>query len=125
MPIPRVDADDDSAPMMGGGMPREFGVAQRRRTKRHAIDAERQPVLDRSSVANPAAELDPQIDGATDRRHGRSVDRAAGDSAIEVDDVQPGKAGLCEMMGLRLGIPVENGGTRHFAADQADAGAIL
>ena len=62
------------------------------------------------------------LDGAV---AGRSVNAAAGDSAIEVDDVQPGKAGLCEMMGLRLGIPVENGGTRHFAADQADAGAIL
>ena len=100
-PVPRVDADDDPARVIGGGMPHKPGIAQRRGAEHHAVDAERQPMLDRGAVADPAAELDRQIDGPADRRNRRAVHRAAGEGAVKIDDMQPGEAGICEMASLR------------------------
>ena len=39
--------------------------------------------------------------------------------------MQPGEAGICEMASLCRGIPVEDGGACHIAADETHAGAVL
>ena len=49
----------------------------------------------------------------------------AGEGAVEIDDMQPGKSRLGEMPGLRGRIGVEDGRARHLAAHQADAGAAF
>src|SRR5262249_28362388 len=124
-PVARIDADDDPARMSDGGIPYERGVAQRRRPQHDAVDPEHQPVLDRRTVADSAAELDWEIDGAADCRHGGAVPRMASDRTVEVDDVQPGKTGVGEIPRLRRRIPVEDSGARHIAADEAHAGALF
>ena len=110
---------------VGGGAPHQFGVARGCGTQHDAINPERQPVLDCGAVADAATELDAQIDGTADRRYRCAIDRAAGDGAVEVDEVQPGETGLSEMTRLRRGIPVEDSGGRHVAMDEAHAGAVL
>ena len=49
----------------------------------------------------------------------------AGKGAVKVDNVQPGEAGLGKMARLRGGIPIEDSGARHLAADETHAGAVL
>ena len=44
--------------------------------------------------AEPAAELDRDIDRGTDLRNGLAIDRSPCDGAVEIDDVQPLRAGL-------------------------------
>ena len=111
--------------MIGGGVPHELGIAQRRGAEHDTVDAERQPLFDRGAVADAAAQLDPQIDRAADLCHRPAIPRAAGKGGVEIDDVQPVEAGVREVPGLRRGIPVEDRGARHIAADEAHAGAVL
>src|SRR5581483_2296347 len=87
-----VDADDDPPGMGGGGAPDQIGLAQRRGAEHDAVDAEIEPGGDRGGVADAAAELDFDADGAADRPHRRAVDRCAGKGAVEIDDVEPGEA---------------------------------
>src|SRR6516165_7014966 len=82
-------------------------------------------MIDHSTVANPAAELDPQIDGTADGFNRAAVDRAPGDGAVEIDDMQPRESGLGELTGLRDRVQVEYRGARHVAAEETYAGAVL
>jgi len=106
-------------------MPHKTRIAQRRGAQHHTVDAERQPMLDRAAVANPAAELDRQIDGIADCCNRRAVHRAAGEGAVKVHDVQPHEAGICKMASLSRRIPVEDSSACHIAADEAHTGAAL
>ena len=90
--------------MIGGGAAHQLRVAQRGGAEHDAVDAERQPAFDRVAVADAAAELDPQIDRVADRLDRLAIDRAAGKGAVEVDDMQPGKAGFGKAPRLRGGI---------------------
>ena len=126
MPVARIDADDDPAGMIGGGVAHQRRVAQRRRPEHDAVDAERQPALDRGAVADPAAELDlgdRRRCGSPSRRR-RSCERPAKapSRSTTCSQVKPASA---KCAGLRRGIPVEHGGARHIAADEAHAGAVL
>src|SRR5258708_29165501 len=89
------------------------------------MEAEAEPIVDRGAVGDAAAELDLEADGAADRAHRRAVDRMPGEGAVEIDDMQPGKAELGEMPGLPRRVLAEHGRGRHVAADEADAGATL
>ncbi len=82
-------------------------------------------MVDRGALADAAAELDMQIDGLADRGHRGAIDRMAGEGAVQVDDVQPFKAGIGKIPGLRRRIVVEHDRARHFAADQAHAFAVF
>ena len=110
MPVARIDTDGDRTGMIRGGAAHQFGIAQRGGAEHDAIDAERQPLLDRVAVADAAAELDSQIDRVADRPDRLAIDRAAGEGAVEVDDMQPGEAGFGKFPGLRGGIRAEYGG---------------
>src|SRR6516162_10794903 len=81
--------------------------------------------MDRSTVADPAAELDPQIDGTADGFNRRPIYRAPGDGTVEIDDMQPSKSSLGKLAGLCDGVAVENRGARHIAAEEPHAGAVL
>jgi len=111
--------------MVAGGAAHQFRVAQRCSAENDAVDAERQPALDRVAVTDAAAELDPQINRAADRLCYIAIDRGAGKSPIEVDDVQPGKAGFGKSPGLRDRIAIEHRCARHVAAHETNAGPIL
>jgi len=111
--------------MIGSGLSYKLGISECRSAEHDAIDAERQPMLDRSAIANPATELHSQTDSTADRRHRCTVQRAPRDRAVEVDDVQPGEAGIGELPSLRRGIAVEDRGGCHIAADEAHANAVL
>ena len=56
-----------------------------------------------------------------DRLDRGAVDRAAGEGAVEVDDVQPVEAGVGEGARLRGRVGAEDGGARHVALLEADA----
>ncbi len=66
-----------------------------------------------------------QIDGLADCGDRLAIDRAPGEGAVQIDDMQPPEARFREPARLRRGIVVEHGGARHLAADQAHAFAVL
>src|SRR6185312_16820330 len=72
-----------------------------------------------------AAELHPEPDRTADRLDRRAVDRAAGEGAVEIDDMQPRKTERGKRPRLRGGIVVEHRRARHVAAQQPHAGAAL
>ena len=82
-------------------------------------------MIDRGAVADAAAELHLEVDGVADRPHRLTVDRTAGEGAVEIDDVQPGKTQIGEQLGLRCRVVVEHGGAPHLAAHQPHASAAL
>ena len=125
VPVARVDADGDCPGVVRSGAAHQIGIAQGGGAEHDAVDAERQPLVDRAAVADAAAELHSQIDRGADRLDRFAVDRAAGEGAVEVDDMQPREAGFGELPSLGGGIRVEHGGARHIAAEEANAGAIL
>ena len=59
-----VDADGDAAGMGGGGAADELGVAEGRGAEDDAGDPLAEPALERGAVADAAAELDRDFDGA-------------------------------------------------------------
>ena len=67
----------------------EIGIAHRGGAEDDAGDLACQPALDRRHVADAAAELHRQVGRGEDRLDRGAVDRAAGEGAVEVDDVQP------------------------------------
>ena len=57
-------------------------------------------------MPEPAAELDRHVDRGADLRDGLAVDRSPFDRAVEIDDVQPLRAGLDPAAGGYGGVAV-------------------
>ncbi len=84
-----------------------------------------EPGLDRAEAADAAAELNGNLHRLQDRRDRERVHRLAGESAVEIDEMQPFEAECGERAGLRRRIAVEHGGARHVALLQAHGFAVL
>ena len=84
-----------------------------------------EPERDRLRAADAAAQLHPHVRGGEDRVHRGLIARGAGESAVEIDDVEPTRAGGGETPRLRRRIVVEHGRRAHLAAHQADAAPVL
>ena len=99
-----------------------FSATVPRITRAHAGG---KPALDGGEIANAAAELAGNFHRREDRFHRRAVDRLAGKGAVEIDQMQPGRARGSEFARLIRGIAVVDGGVVHGATAQPHAGAIL
>ena len=76
-------------------------------------------------VANAAAELKLDVDTGEDPSDGLGVDRLAGESPVEIDDMEIVESLRRERPRLRGGIGVEDGRARHVAVNEAHALAVL
>ena len=84
-----------------------------------------QPHLDPGHVADAAAELDRDRNGAEDRLDARPVDGPAFGGAVQIDDMQPAETLGLEARRLVGRIVVEDGFLREVALEQPDAAAVL
>ena len=69
----------------------------------------------------PAAELDRDVDCGADLRYGLAVDRPPGNGAVEIDDVEPLRAGLHPTARSRRGIAVIRRLAIEIALDETHA----
>ena len=74
-------------------------------------------------LAEAAAELDRHVDRGANAGNRLDVDRPAGEGAVEIDDVQPLRAGRRPAPRGFSGIVVEDGLASEIALDQTDAAA--
>ena len=100
----RIDADRDSPREALARLAHERRRLDRRGAEDDAAHATAEPGLDGCHVANAAAELNRQLDRGEDGLDRRRVDRAAGEGAVEINDVQPFEALRLEGARLRRGI---------------------
>ncbi len=89
------------------------------------MDAGLQPQGDAGHVANAAAQLDRDGHVIQDRLHGAGIHRPAGEGAVQVHHMQPGKSGGLPGLRLGAGIVGVDRRLRHIAAAQADTFAVL
>ena len=94
-------------------------------TEDHARDAFAEPGVDGRQIADAAAELQRDAHRREYRLDTDAVHRLAGESAIEVDDMQPVASGAGEGPRLVGRILVEHRRLIHFAAHQAHAASFL
>ena len=86
----RVDADGDRGrDARLRGLADEAGIADRGGAEDDAGDALAEPGLDRGRSRMPPPSWTGSVDRGEDRLDRGAVDRAAGEGAVEVDDVQP------------------------------------
>ena len=120
-----VDADGDAAGKEAAGLPHQLGIAHGDGSEDDARQALLQPGLDLRQRADAAAELHGVLRGLQDGFDRRAVAAFAGEGAVEVDHMQPGKALALEGPRLRGRVGVVDGRLRHVAELQAHALAVL
>lgn len=120
-----VEADGDPAGMGAARLQDEMGIAQRHRPQNHPGDALAQPEVDAVAGADAATELQRDRHPAEDRLDRGGVHGAAGEGAVQVDDMQPSGAGGGERARLGAGIGIKDDGGGHVAPLQAHAVAAL
>src|SRR5665213_1456195 len=117
----RIDADSDTPRKFAAGGLYQIGVAQRGRAENHTGDSGIEPMRDTAMIANAATELHRHRDRADDAAHRNHILGFAGDRAVEIDDMNPGRARRGESTRLRGGIAVEHRRLVHIATQQAHA----
>ena len=122
---PCVDADDDAARMGAAGFVDQVGIFKGGAAEDDAGDACLEPALDGRHVAHAAAELHRDRDGGEDGGDGIAVLRGACEGAVQVNHVKEAATGTLPCRRLFRGGKGVDGGIGHFAALQADAGAVL
>ena len=120
-----IDADHHLARIAGTGGAHQVRVLDRGGAQDHPAHPGAEPGLDRRHVADAAAELQRQVDRRQDRFDRGPVDRASGHGAVQIDQVQPGKARLGERRGLRRRVGVKHRGGVHGATEQAHHAPVL
>jgi len=120
-----IEPDGDAARMGACGILHQRRIAHRRSADDHAFDALAEPGFDRRLIADAAAKLQRNFDGAKDALDGGGIHRLAGKRSVEIDDVEIFKALLYENLGLRRRIVVEHGRARHVALLQAHGAAVF
>ena len=123
--VARVDTDRDPAGEGATRRAHEIGIANRHSAEDHPAHAAPEPCLDRGHVPDTAAELHREIDRVENRAHRVGVDRLAGKSAVEVDDVEPSEARRRESPCLRRGVVGEDRRPRHVSLHEAHTGAVF
>ena len=123
--VARIEPDGDAAGIRARGFLHQRRIAHRRGADDDAGDALAEPAFDRGAVADAAAELHRNFHGAEDALDRRGIHRLAGESAVEIDDVQIFKALPLERLRLRRRIAVEHRRARHVALFQAHGKAVL
>ena len=112
--------------MIGRGTPHQLGVAQRRGAEHDAVDAERRASARsrrgrgcrrRAGCAMPTASRIAATASPLTERPAKAPSRST-----TCSHAKPASANCA---GLRRRVVVEDGGARHLAADEANAGAVL
>ncbi len=105
-----VDTDGDMSGEGLGGLAHEVGVFDGDGAEDDAGKALFQPHGDGGHVTDAAAKLGGDLDCFQDGFDGGGVDRLAGESAVQVDEVEPLTSGSLELQGLGGGVVAEDGG---------------
>ncbi len=113
------------ARISAGSLLHQRRIAHRGGADDDARHAFAEPGFDRRAVADAAAELRRDFHRRKDALDRRGVDRLAGESAVEIDEVQIFETLLLERLCLRGRIAIEYRGARHVALLQAHRLAIL
>ena len=116
---------NDAARMRPARLAHQPWVLDGRAAQDDPAHPRRQPAFHVRPGAYAAAELHRDGSGGQDGGDRLDVDGAAGEGAVEIDDVQPGAAGVLPGPRLRRGVAGIDGGLVHAAPPQADAGAVL
>ena len=111
--------------MIARRRPHKAGIAQRRRADHHTGDAQCDPAVDRGHGADAAPHLHIGGRGRQDCLHRRRVAGFAREGAVQIDHMQPFRAGFGKGAGLRGRILRIDGGARHVAFGEADDFATL
>ena len=120
-----IDADGDLAGECLRSFTHQGGILYRDGAEDHPRDACGEPGVDRRHVADAAAELDRHLRCLQNCIDGAGIDGFAGESAVEVDHVNPFRSGIDKALRLIAGGLVEHGRLIHIALDQAHAGPVL
>ncbi len=123
--VARVDADGDLTRKAPRRVAHEIRIAHRRRADDDTRHAFAKPAFDRPQIADATAELHRHFDARENGIHSTRIHRLAGESTVEIDDMQIGKALTLESLGLRRGIFVKYCRLIHVAIEQTDAFAVL
>ena len=100
-------------------------IAHRRGADDDAVDTLAEPGVHRRHVAHAAAELHRNADGFQNAIDRVGIHRPAGEGAVEIDDVQIGKALHLERARLRRRVAMKHGGARHVALLQPHGQALF
>ena len=122
-----VEPDDHVAAECAAGVFQEARALDRGGADDHVAQAVVEIALDGVEVAQAAAELhrDLVADLAHDRLDRRLVDRLAGEGAVQVDQVQPARAGVEPAARHRGRVVAERGDGLHVALFEAHALAVF
>src|SRR6202042_991320 len=123
--IAGVETDGDAARISARGFLDQRRIAHRRGTDDDAGHALAEPAIDGGAVANAAAELQRNFNGAENALDCRSIHRLAGKGAVKIDQMQIFKALPLERLRLRRRVAVEHGRARHVALLQAHGKTVF
>src|SRR5579862_6107444 len=87
--IARVDPDRDARWKEAARLADQARVVERRGAENDARHAAAEPSLDGREIANAATELNGNADGIEDCLDACAIDGLAGESAVEIDNVEP------------------------------------
>ena len=123
--VARVEADGDAAGKCFRRFLHQRRIAHRRRADDDAGDALAEPALDGGAVADAAAELHRDFHRGEDALDRRGIHRLAGESAVEIDDVEILEALRRESARLLGRVAMEHRRARHVALFEAHGFAVF
>jgi hypothetical protein len=130
LPVPVIASGgvstlDDIAALRARGFAHEIGIGDGGRAQHHAAHAGLEPGFDARAVADAATQLHRHGDGFENGGHGRRILGLTGDGTVEIDHMQPARAGRFERARLGGRIVVVDRGVVHGTLAQANAATVL